>query len=326
MTTVNEPVEIHLAHTQGFCAGVSAAIEIVDLTIQKYGIPIYVRHEIVHNTFVVNEYKQRGVIFIDELSEVPDNSTVIFSAHGVAPTVYAEAKERGLHFIDATCPLVTKVHMEAKKYSRRHIQTILIGHRGHQELIGTEGYVDPKLCHIVEDESDVDALNLDPSQPIGVLTQTTLSITDTKKIIDKLKTRYPNLISPGQQDICYATENRQNAVVDLTRVCDVIIVCGSPTSSNSNRLCERASEEGVPSYIIDSPSEFNSDMIKSATKIGISSGASVPYYLVEEIVSKIKTIHPSATVHKEPSIEGDIWFPVPKELRDIQSSITIKSS
>lgn len=316
-------VEIHMAHTQGFCAGVSAAIEIVDLGLLKYGTPLYVRHEIVHNTFVVDAYKKKGVIFIDKLCDVPNGHTVIFSAHGVAPEVYQEAKDRDLNFIDATCPLVTKVHMEAKKFSRRDVQTILIGHRGHQELIGTEGYVREDLRFIVEDETDVEELELDPHRPVGILTQTTLSITDTKKLIDKIKEKYPDIKLPGQQDICYATENRQNAVLDLCKTCNVIIICGSPTSSNSNRLCERAKEAGVESYIIDSPEEFKPEMIQNKTKIGLSSGASVPSYLMDEIIDKIKTIHPSATLHQDDSVEGDIWFPVPKELRDMKDKIKV---
>jgi 4-hydroxy-3-methylbut-2-enyl diphosphate reductase len=295
---------------------VSNAIDIVNLCIQHFGTPLYVRHEIVHNTHIVNDFKSKGVIFVEETEDVPEGAIVILSAHGVAPSVYEDAKQRQLIAIDATCPLVTKVHMEALKFSRQGMQTVLIGHRGHQELIGTSGYVDPTFLHIIETENDIDQLNLDPSQPIGYLTQTTLSISDTQKLIDKLKEKYPSLQNPPKGDICYATTNRQNAVLELAQKCDVVIICGSSNSSNSNRLRERAEEQGIPSYIIDHVDELDMTILKGARRVGISSGASVPFFIVEQLVKRIQTAFPHATVHRDESIESGISFPLPRILRD----------
>ncbi len=306
------PIEIHLAHTQGFCAGVSYAIEIVEQALQKFGAPLYVRHQIVHNTSIVKEFEKKGAIFVEELSEIPEGANVIFSAHGVAPEVYEEAKDRNIRFVDATCPLVTKVHREATKFSKENIQTILIGHRGHQELIGTAGYVNPELLHIVETEEDVDKLELDPAKPKGYLTQTTLSITEATRIIDKLKERYPDMQAPPKKDICYATQNRQDSVRELAKTCDVVIICGSPNSSNSNRLREAAAEENVPSYIIDTAEELNFDWLEGRRRIGISSGASVPTYVVDTLVAHIQSRYPTSTVTQKESIEQDISFRTPK--------------
>jgi 4-hydroxy-3-methylbut-2-enyl diphosphate reductase len=250
---------ITLASTQGFCAGVASAIEVVKLALKKYGAPLYVRHHIVHNTTVISNLESEGVIFIERLSQVPENEVVIFSAHGTAPSEYEAARLRGLKIIDATCPLVTKIHRQAVRFSEQNTQTVLIGHRGHQELIGTSGYVDSDLLFIVESEDDVDHLKIDPNLPVGYLTQTTLSISDTAGIIEKLRKRYPHIQGAPKADICFATTNRQNAVIELARSSDVIIVCGSPHSSNSNRLRETAENEGVPSYIIDIADELNFD-------------------------------------------------------------------
>ncbi|MDA1353542.1 MAG: 4-hydroxy-3-methylbut-2-enyl diphosphate reductase [bacterium] len=307
---------IHLAHTQGFCAGVSSAIEIVEIALEKYGTPLYVRHEIVHNTAIIADFKSRGVIFIEDLVDVPDTNTVVFSAHGTAPDVFEEAARRGLHIVDATCPLVTKVHRQAERYSRRDVHTILIGHRGHQELIGTSGYVEDGLRHIIEDESDIDNLTIPEDAEVGVLTQTTLSVTDTSHLIAKLRAKFPNIITGSKEDICYATQNRQDAVVELTKLCDVIVIVGSLASSNSNRLRERAEDQGIPSYIIDSPSEFKFSWLDGRTSLGISSGASVPKFLVDELVRMISVRFPDAVKKQDESIEKGIAFPLPKEIQD----------
>ncbi|NQY73484.1 MAG: 4-hydroxy-3-methylbut-2-enyl diphosphate reductase [Candidatus Margulisbacteria bacterium] len=309
-------MEIHVAHTQGFCAGVAYALNIVDLTLKKFGVPLYVRHEIVHNTSVIEDYKSQGVIFIDELDEVPDNSTVIFSAHGTAPHVFEEAKKRGLKYIDATCPLVTKVHRYADRFSQRNVQTVLIGHKGHQELIGTSGYVRQDLLHIVQNVSDVDNLNIDPQKPVGFLTQTTLSVQETGEIISKLREKYPHIEGASKADICYATTNRQNAVIELAKVCDIVIICGSPASSNSNRLRETAAKFDVPSYIIDFPNDFDISLLKGKKRVGVSSGASVPQKIVDGLILRIQDKYPNATVHQKDSVEKDIEFPLPKSLKE----------
>ncbi len=302
--------EIFLAKTQGFCAGVASAIDIVELALNTYGTPLYVYHDIVHNTSVVNDMKARGVVFVEDLNEVPEGSRIIFSAHGIPPTVVNDARARKLKFVDATCPLVTKVHKEAVKFSGQKIDTVLIGHVGHQELIGTSGYVDPELLHIVENEADVEKLNLAPNKPVAYITQTTLSVDETKGIIEKLKQRFPKLVGPPRSDICYATQNRQDAVKELATFCDVIIICGSPHSSNSNRLRETGEQLGIKSYIIDTAEELNIDLLKDKQKIGLSSGASVPRHLVDEIIAKIKAPYPDTQVHEFANPEKNIVFPV----------------
>ncbi len=305
-------MDIHLAHTQGFCAGVSSAIEVVNRAIAKYGPPIYVRHHIVHNTKVIADFEAIGVVFIEELSEVPEGGKVIFSAHGVAPNIYEEAQERHLIFIDATCPLVTKVHREATAFSKKNIQTILIGHKGHQELVGTAGFVRPDLLHVIETDGDIDALQLDPEQPIGCLTQTTLSVTDTAVLIKKLKEKYPNILFPPKEDICFATQNRQNAVIELAQFCDLILICGSPHSSNSNRLKETALAQGVLSEIIDTEHELNINWLEGKSTIGISSGASVPRAIVDAVVAKIQAHCLVTNIYQKDSVEKNISFSVPK--------------
>lgn len=304
-------MEIYLARTQGFCAGVASAVEIVEAALIKYGTPLYVYHEIVHNTFVVADLKSRGVIFVDDLYEVPSNERVIFSAHGVSPEVISKAQEKNLKFIDATCPLVTKVHREAVIFSKKGYEIVLIGHKGHQELVGTSGYVDPKLLHIVEDEKDIDALTIDPSCTVAYLTQTTLSVTETQGLIKKLKNKFPNLVAPPREDICYATQNRQDAVKELARLCDIIIICGSPNSSNSNRLRETGAQENVPSYIIDSADELDMQLLQSKSKVGISSGASVPRKIVDTLVHRIQSAFPKTKVNSFPDPEKNIHFRLP---------------
>ena len=303
--------EIHLAATQGFCAGVASAIEVVDKGLALYGAPLYVRHEIVHNTMVIDDFKKRGVVFIEELDDVPANQTVIFSAHGTAPGEYTKAQERGLHIIDATCPLVSKIHREAVRFSERGVQTVLIGHRGHQELIGTSGYVNQDLLFVIEDESDIDALNCDPEKPIGYLTQTTLSVDDTSHLIERLRQRYPNVMGPPKASICYATTNRQTSIKEIAAFCDVIIVCGSPTSSNSNRLRETSASLGVDSYIIDTVAELDLSWLDGKRKCGITSGASVPEKIVDDVVIALQDAFPGVSVFREKNIEEGIKFPLP---------------
>ncbi len=303
-------MQIILAKTQGFCAGVAAAIDIVELALHKYGTPLYVYHDIVHNTAVVDDMKQRGVIFIEDVNEVPEGSRIVFSAHGIPPGIIEGARQRHLKFVDATCPLVTKVHKEAVKFSSQNIDTVLIGHLGHQEIIGTAGYVKPELLHIVENEADVNKLTLDPTKSVAYITQTTLSVDETKGIIERLKERFPKLIAPLRSDICYATQNRQDAVKELAKTCDIIIICGSPHSSNSNRLRETGEQQGVESHIVDRAFELDTKIFKGKTKVGLSSGASVPRYLIDEIIDKIKADYPDTTVQEFPNPEKNIVFPV----------------
>jgi len=303
-------MEIFLAKTQGFCAGVASAIDIVELALKTYGTPLYVYHDIVHNTSVVEDMKSRGVVFVEDLKDVPHGSRIIFSAHGIPPELIDEARERQLKYVDATCPLVTKVHKEAIKFSGQQVDTVLIGHVGHQELIGTAGYVHPDLLHIIENEDDVQRLNIDPDKTIAYITQTTLSVDETRGIIDKLKMKFPKLIGPPRSDICYATQNRQDAVKELADFCDIIIICGSPHSSNSNRLRETGEQMGVESYIVDTAAELDCAVLQNKQKVGLSSGASVPRYLVDEIIDKIKTYAPEAVVHEFSNPEKNIVFPV----------------
>ncbi|MCR4338229.1 MAG: 4-hydroxy-3-methylbut-2-enyl diphosphate reductase [Candidatus Omnitrophica bacterium] len=305
-------MEVFLARAQGFCAGVASAVEIVELALKKYGTPLYVYHDIVHNTYVVNDFRKRGVIFIEDLNEAPEGSRIILSAHGVPPEIIQKARAHKLKFLDATCPLVTKVHNEAVKFSKEDCETVLIGHKGHQELIGTSGYVKPELLHIVENEQDVDRLDLDPTKPVAYLTQTTLSVDETKGIIKKLKEKFPHLMAPPRSDICYATQNRQDSVKELAQFCDVIIICGSPHSSNSNRLRETGANAGVPSYIIDRAEELNLSWLKGKQKIGISSGASVPRFIVDELVEQIQAHYPVKKVHTFENPEKNIVFRLPE--------------
>lgn len=305
-------MDIYLAKTQGFCAGVSFAIDIVDQALEKYGSPLYVYHEIVHNTYVVENFRKKGVIFVEDVNDVPEGTRIIFSAHGVPPSVIEKAKERNLQFVDATCPLVTKVHNEALKFSEKKYETVLIGHRGHQELIGTSGYVAPELLHVVEDEDEIDKLEIDSNQEVAIITQTTLSVDDTESMINKLKNKYPKLVAPPRSDLCYATQNRQDAVKELAQVCDLIIICGSPNSSNSNRLRETGEKAGSESYIIDTADELDMSILEGKAKVGISSGASVPRVIVDELVKKICNVYPSAVVHELDNPEKNIVFALPK--------------
>ncbi len=305
-------MEIYLAKTQGFCAGVSYAISIVEKALKKYKNLIYVYHDIVHNTHVINNFKARGVIFIEHIEDVPDESILIFSAHGVPPQVVSQAQAKNLTIIDATCPLVRKVHKESITYSNAGYSVILIGKRGHQEIIGTAGYVKPDLLNIVETIQDMENLSISTDKTVAYITQTTLSIDDTKEMITKLRQRFPNLISPPSLDICYATQNRQSAVKALARLVEIIIICGSPNSSNSNRLKEIGEKEGVTSLIIDNADELTLNHLTNKTKIGVSSGASVPQIIVDQVIKKITKAYPDTKIKFCGEAEKNVSFTLPK--------------
>ena len=310
-------MKIYLANPRGFCAGVDRAIDIVDLSLKKYGAPIYVRHEIVHSRHVVNSLRQKGAVFVEELNEVPEGSVVIFSAHGVAKSVWEEANQRRLHVIDATCPLVIKVHNEVNRDYTQGYELILIGHAGHPEVIGTLGQI-PDKFHLVSSVKDVEELKVDNSVNLSYVTQTTLSVDECRDIVDALHKRFPNIKGPHQEDICYATQNRQNAVKALSRLVDVILVIGSPNSSNSNRLRELGEQCGIPSYLIDSATDIHADWLRGAKAVGIAAGASAPEILVGEVVAFLKNSEPSE-VEELTVIEEDVEFLLPKELVQIES-------
>jgi len=309
-------MKIQLANPRGFCAGVDRAIEIVERALEIFGSPIYVRHEVVHNTYVVNCLKKNGAIFVEELNEIPDDSTVIFSAHGVSQAVQQEAKSRKLKVFDATCPLVTKVHMEVARYAKSDTNVILIGHQGHPEVDGTMGqFCNAKAnIYLVENIADVNSLDLDISTDLAYVTQTTLSVDDTKDIIAALKLKYPNILGPRKDDICYATQNRQDAIKTLTKTCDMIIVVGSPNSSNSNRLKELAIKNDIPGYLVDNADELNQEWFTGKENIGVSAGASAPELLVEEVIEKIKSWF-NADLSADGESKESIIFQLPKELR-----------
>ncbi|MSQ77702.1 MAG: 4-hydroxy-3-methylbut-2-enyl diphosphate reductase [Nitrospiraceae bacterium] len=309
-------MKIYLASPRGFCAGVDRAIEIVELSLKAYGAPIYVRHEIVHSRHVVNSLRDKGAVFVEELTEVPDGSIVIFSAHGVAKEVWAEATRRGLKTIDATCPLVIKVHNEVNRDYTQGYELILIGHAGHPEVIGTLGQI-PDKFHLVSSVSDVEKLHVENQRDLSYVTQTTLSVDECRDIVAALHRRFPKIKGPHQEDICYATQNRQNAVKELSKHVDVILVIGSPNSSNSNRLRELGEHCGIQSYLIDSSSDISLDWIKNAKAVGISAGASAPEVLVTEVVDYLKS-HGANEVEELMVVEEDVEFSLPKELISIQ--------
>ncbi|MBV1879787.1 MAG: 4-hydroxy-3-methylbut-2-enyl diphosphate reductase [Pseudomonadales bacterium] len=313
-------MQIKLANPRGFCAGVDRAIEIVNRTIEKYGVPIYVRHEVVHNRTVVAELKSKGAIFVEELDEVPRGAIVIFSAHGVSQAVKKAAEEKGLSVFDATCPLVTKVHKEVMRFSKQKRETILIGHAGHPEVEGTMGqFEDASKIRLVEAIEDVDRLKLNDQQPVSYVTQTTLSVDDTQDIIQALKQKLPLIQGPRKDDICYATQNRQDAVKELAGQCDLILVVGSTNSSNSNRLKELAERMGVKAYLIDDETEINADWLVGVDTVGVTSGASAPESLVQGVVARLNCIRP-ATVSSIVTHEENIEFSLPKELRQITTT------
>lgn len=303
--------KIILANPRGFCAGVDRAITIVEEALALFGTPIYVRHQIVHNEFVVKMLEQKGVIFVEELSDIPDGSNVIFSAHGIPPSVREEATKKHLNTIDATCPLVTKVHMEALKYQKEGKEIILIGHKGHQEVIGTMGHAP---MHLVQSVEDVKTLTIETSKEIACITQTTLSLDDTAEIMNALKEKYPDIKTLPKKDICYATQNRQNAVKELAKQTDLILVVGSHNSSNSNRLVDTAQRYGTNAYLLPELENLDIDWFDNVKHVGITSGASVPEELVEKLIQWIKNQFPEAKEEFLTTIEENVRFPLPKEL------------
>jgi 4-hydroxy-3-methylbut-2-enyl diphosphate reductase len=307
-------MRVVLAQPRGFCAGVVRAIDIVERALEKSGKPVYVRHEIVHNRHVVDTLKQKGAHFVEELDEIPDGAVTVFSAHGVAQSVVDAAKTRALPVLDATCPLVSKVHSQAKRYVTQGRTMILIGHRGHPEVEGTMGQVGAPV-HLVSSEQDVDRLDIARDTPVAYVTQTTLSIDDTRNIIDALKDRFQNIIGPDTSDICYATQNRQSAVRELCRISDVILVVGSKNSSNSNRLREIGIEVGIPSYLIADGSELDPAWISGKATVGLTAGASAPEKLVLDVIDALRRIDRDIEVSEMNGIKENIEFRLPAELR-----------
>ena len=310
-------MQIKLANPRGFCAGVDRAIDIVNRALDIFGAPIYVRHEVVHNKFVVETLRERGAVFVNELDEVPDDVIVIFSAHGVSQAVRKEADTRGLKVFDATCPLVTKVHLEVVKYSSEGWECVLIGHEGHPEVEGTMGQYDTcngGKIYLVEDESSVDRLTVGNPDKLAYVTQTTLSMDDTAKVIARLREKFPNIQGPRKDDICYATQNRQDAVKQLALETDIVLVVGSPNSSNSNRLRELAERCGSTAYLIDGPEDINSEWLKGKTAIGITAGASAPEVLVTDVILGLEKLGAKPPVELDGKPEN-VSFSLPKELR-----------
>lgn len=310
-------MDILLANPRGFCAGVDRAIDIVERAIELFGAPIYVRHEVVHNRYVVDRLRNMGAVFVEELSEVPSDATVIFSAHGVSRAVQDEARNRGLKVFDATCPLVTKVHMEVTRYAREGRDVILIGHEGHPEVEGTMGQFDTSFggrILLVETPEDVEHLDVRNPSQLAFVTQTTLSVDDTQLVVDALRRRFPDMANPRKEDICYATQNRQDAVKQLVQRCDLILVVGSPTSSNSNRLREIAEKAGIPGYLIDGPEDLKREWFEGRQSVGVTAGASAPEILVERVVAKIREWGGKAPVNLVGQQES-VVFSLPRELR-----------
>jgi 4-hydroxy-3-methylbut-2-enyl diphosphate reductase len=312
-TRVAAPEKLLLAAPRGYCAGVDRAVQTVEHALDLYGAPVYVRKEIVHNKHVVEELRERGAIFVDQETEVPEGSTVVFSAHGVAPSVHANASERRLFAIDATCPLVTKVHVEAKKFAAEGYTIVLIGHAGHEEVEGTMGEA-PEDMVLIETEEDVDRLEVENPDKLAYLTQTTLSVDETRTIINRLRSRFPNVIGPRTDDICYATTNRQAAVKQMAEHCDLVLVIGSRNSSNSNRLVEVARDHGAESYLIDNADQVEDEWLQDASVVGISSGASAPELLVQQLVDFFRA-RGTEDVSEFDVIHEDVRFMLPKTIR-----------
>ncbi len=308
---------IHLANPRGFCAGVDRAIGIVERALALFGAPIYVRHEVVHNRFVVEDLRQRGAVFVEELDEVPDGATVIFSAHGVSRTVQAQAAQRGLKVFDATCPLVTKVHLEVSRHARAGHEVILVGHAGHPEVEGTMGQYDPGQggrMYLVETVEDVATLPVRNPAALAYVTQTTLSVDDTARIVAALRQRFPAIAGPRKDDICYATQNRQDAVKELSGRCELLLVVGSRNSSNSNRLRELAEKEGAPAWLIDGPADIDPAWLAGKTAIGVTAGASAPEVLVRQVIDRLRELG-AETIIESAGREENVVFALPKELR-----------
>jgi 4-hydroxy-3-methylbut-2-enyl diphosphate reductase len=315
-------VKILLANPRGFCAGVDRAIDIVERAIELFGAPIHVRHEVVHNRFVVDRLRALGAVFVEELDEVPDGATVIFSAHGVSKAVQAEARRRELQVFDATCPLVTKVHMEVSRFAREGREVILIGHEGHPEVEGTMGQFDDSRggrIVLVEDVADVETLEVSDPSRVGVVTQTTLSVDDTADVLEALKRRFPTLLTPRKEDICYATQNRQDAVKSLVASCDVVVVVGSQTSSNSNRLREIAEKAGIPGYLVDGPDDLEREWFDGKRAVGVTAGASAPELLVQRVVARLREWGGEGA-EEIVGREENVVFALPRELRPKVSS------
>ncbi len=314
MSALNSAVqEVLLAEPRGFCAGVDRAIEVVERALEKLGRPIYVRHEIVHNTHVVNDLKARGAIFIEELDEVPAGATLVFSAHGVSQAIQREAERRGFRIFDATCPLVSKVHVEVAKLHKEGYEFIMIGHKGHPEVEGTMGQLDSGI-HLVEDVADVARVQPAQTDKLAVVTQTTLSVDDAAEIAAAVKARFPQIREPKQQDICYATQNRQDAVKLMSRQVDAVVVVGSPTSSNTNRLRELAERLGVPAFMVDDASELRDEWFSGRARVGVTAGASAPEDLVQGVVQRLKAIG-AVSVRSLDGIRETTKFPLPKGLK-----------
>ena len=311
------PSDILLAEPRGFCAGVDRAIDIVEHALARFGRPIYVRHEIVHNTYVVNDLKDKGAIFIEDLAEVPPGATLIFSAHGVSRAVQQEAEQRGFRIFDATCPLVTKVHVEVAKLHKEGYEFIMIGHKGHPEVEGTMGQLDSGI-HLVEDAADVARVQPLQTDKLAVVTQTTLSVDDAAEILAAVKARFPKVREPKQQDICYATQNRQDAVKLLSPQVDVVIVVGSPTSSNSNRLRELAERMGTPAYMVDSAADLDAAWFKGQSRVGLTAGASAPDVLVQAVIARLRELG-AMSVRSLSGVQETMKFPLPKGLKADQA-------
>ena len=305
--------DIVLAEPRGFCAGVDRAIDIVEHALSKFGRPIYVRHEIVHNTYVVNDLKEKGAIFIEDLAEVPPGATLIFSAHGASRAVQQEAEARGFRVFDATCPLVTKVHVEVAKLHKEGYEFIMIGHKGHPEVEGTMGQLDSGI-HLVEDEADVAKVQPAQIAKLAVVTQTTLSVDDAAGILAAVKARFPTVREPKQQDICYATQNRQDAVKVLSPQVDVVVVVGSPTSSNSNRLRELAERMGTPAYMVDAAADLQPQWLQGVRNVGLTAGASAPDVLVQAVIARLRELG-AVAVRTLPGVQETMKFPLPKGLK-----------
>jgi 4-hydroxy-3-methylbut-2-en-1-yl diphosphate reductase len=305
--------EVVLAEPRGFCAGVDRAIEIVERALRKFGAPIYVRHEIVHNTYVVNDLKAKGAIFIEDLSEVPPGATLVFSAHGVSKAVRSEAARRGFEVFDATCPLVTKVHVEVAKLARQGFEFIMIGHKGHPEVEGTMGQLHAGI-YLVEDAEDVAQVQ-PQGDKLAVVTQTTLSVDDAAQILAAVKRRFPHVREPKKQDICYATQNRQDAVKMLAPTVDVVIVVGSPSSSNSNRLRELSERLGTPAYMVDLAGDLRPEWFEGRHRVGLTAGASAPDILVQQVIERLRALG-AVSVRRLPGVQEDVEFPLPLGLGD----------
>ena len=308
-------MEVLLANPRGFCAGVDRAIEIVERALERFGPPVYVRHEIVHNRTVVEDLRQKGAIFIEDPAQVPAGSLLIFSAHGVAPAVREAAASRDLRVIDATCPLVTKVHVETQRMAREDYEIVLVGHEGHVEVEGTMGHA-PERVHLVQDVADVAQLDIDPEARVGCVTQTTLSVDDTREVLEALRERYPKVALPRKDDICYATQNRQNAVKELTRRADVVIVVGAPESSNSNRLAELAARRGARAYLVQDADDVEAEWLQGARCVGLTAGASAPEILVEQVAKRISELADGeVSMQALPAVDEGVVFQLPPELR-----------